>query len=256
MTVNNLLTASELSAGYGREVVVGGVSLEVKAGEILCLIGPNGSGKSTILKTLTRELEALGGKIFVLGKDAERLSELEAARHLSMVMTEKIRPEFMSCREVVESARYPYMGRLGLLSQEDKKAVDRALKIVGAEGLSEKQFGKVSDGQKQRIMLARAIAQDTEIIVLDEPTSFLDMRYKIDLIRVIKKLAKEENKAVIMSLHELELVKAVADTVVCVGEGSIVRTGKPEEIFCGNFIQTLYGIKDDEFDNETGMLKL
>lgn len=256
MTVNNLLTASELSAGYGREVVVGGVKLEVKAGEILCLIGPNGSGKSTILKTLTRELEALGGKIFVLGKDAERLSELEAARHLSMVMTEKIRPEFMSCREVVESARYPYTGRLGLLSLEDKKAVERALKIVGAEGLTEKQFGKVSDGQKQRIMLARAIAQDTEIIVLDEPTSFLDMRYKIDLIRVIRTLAKEEKKAVVMSLHELELVKAVADTIVCVGQGKVLRTGKPEEVFCGNFIQGLYGIKESEFDNETARLKI
>ena len=251
-----VIKSSELSAGYGREVVVDGINLTVKAGEILCLIGPNGSGKSTILKTLTRELEALGGKIFILGKDAAAMNELEAARHLSMVMTEKIRPEFMSCREVVESARYPYTGRLGILSQEDKKAVERALKIVGAEGLSEKQFGKVSDGQKQRIMLARAIAQDTEIIVLDEPTSFLDMRFKIDLIRVIRALAKEEKKAVIMSLHELELAKAAADTIVCVGQGKILRTGSPEEIFCGDFIQKLYGIKESEFDNETARLKI
>ncbi len=251
-----IINSSELCAGYGREVIVGGVNLAVKAGEILCLIGPNGSGKSTILKTITRELDALGGKIFVLGKDAEEFSELESARHVSMVMTEKIKPEFMSCREVVESARYPYTGRLGILKDEDKARVERAIKIVGAEELCEKDFCKISDGQKQRIMLARAIAQDTEIIVLDEPTSFLDMRYKIDLIRVIKRLAKEENKAVIMSLHELELVKAVADLLVCVGEGKILRTGKVEEIFCGNFIQKLYGIKDEEFESQTARLKI
>ncbi len=247
-----IINSSELCAGYGREVIVDGVNLAVKAGEILCLIGPNGSGKSTILKTITRELDALGGKIFVLGKDAEEFSELESARHVSMVMTEKIKPEFMSCREVVESARYPYTGRLGILKDEDKARVERAIKIVGAEGLCEKDFCKISDGQKQRIMLARAIAQDTEIIVLDEPTSFLDMRYKIDLIRIIKSLAKNQNKAVIMSLHELDLVKAVADLLVCVGEGKIVRTGKPDEIFCGNFIQKLYGIKDEEFDAKSG----
>ena len=251
-----VIKSSELSAGYGREVVVDGINLTVKAGEILCLIGPNGSGKSTILKTLTRELEALGGKIFVLGKDAAAMNELEAARHLSMVMTEKIRPEFMSCREVVESARYPYTGRLGILRQEDREAAARAIKIVGAEELCDKTFGKVSDGQKQRIMLARAIAQDTEIIVLDEPTSFLDMRFKIDLIRVIKRLAKVEKKTVIMSLHELELAKAAADTIVCVGQGKILKAGKPDEIFCGDFIQKLYGIKESEFDNETARLKI
>ncbi len=251
-----VIKSSELSAGYGREVVVDGINLTVKAGEILCLIGPNGSGKSTILKTLTRELKALGGKIFVLGKDAAAMNELEAARHLSMVMTEKIRPEFMSCREVVESARYPYTGRLGILRQEDREAAARAIKIAGAEELCDKTFGKVSDGQKQRIMLARAIAQNTEIIVLDEPTSFLDMRFKIDLIRVIKRLAKVEKKTVIMSLHELELAKAAADTIVCVGQGKILRTGSPEEIFCGDFIQKLYGIKESEFDNETARLKI
>ena len=251
-----IINSSELCAGYGREVIVGGVNLAVKAGEILCLIGPNGSGKSTILKTITRELDALGGKIFVLGKDAEDFRELESARHVSMVMTEKIKPEFMSCREVVESARYPYTGRLGILKDEDKARVERAIKIVGAEELCEKDFCKISDGQKQRIMLARAIAQDTEIVVLDEPTSFLDMRYKIDLIRIIKSLAKNQNKAVIMSLHELDLVKAVADKLVCVGEGKILRTGKVEEIFCGNFIQKLYGIKDEEFESQTARLKI
>lgn len=247
-----ILKSSELAAGYSKEIIVGGVNLSVCAGEVLCLIGPNGSGKSTILKTITRELQALGGKIFLLGKDASRFSQLESARHLSMVMTEKIRPEFMTCREVVESARYPYTGRLGLLSDQDKAAVTSAIEAVGARELSDKLFGKVSDGQKQRIMLARAIAQETEIIVLDEPTSFLDMRYKIDLIRIIKSLAKNQNKAVIMSLHELDLVKAVADKLVCVGEGKILRTGKVEEIFCGNFIQKLYGIKDEEFDAKSG----
>ena len=251
-----ILKTSELSAGYERKIIVDGVNLCVRSGEILCLIGPNGSGKSTILKTITRELGKLGGKIFVLGKNLEEYSDMESARHLSMVMTEKIRPEYMTCREVIESARYPYTGYLGLLSEHDKAIVEKAIKTVEAEELSEKLFGKVSDGQKQRIMLARAIAQETEIIVLDEPTSFLDMRYKIDLIRIINSLAKNQKKAVITSLHELDLVKILADRVLCLGQGKIIKSGKPEEIFCGNFIQKLYGIRDEEFEPESARLKI
>ena len=253
---NPLLQTASLNAGYGKEIVVGDVTFSVEQGEILCLIGPNGSGKSTVLKTLLSQIQSLGGRISIVGKDLDKMKESEIAGKISMVMTERIRPDFMTCLEVVETGRYPYTGRLGLLTDDDKKICLEAIKKVGALDISHKAFSRISDGQKQRIMLARAIAQQTKIIVLDEPTSFLDMRYKIDLIRIIKSLAKEEGKCIIMSLHELDLVKALADRIICIGGGKVIKIGSRDEVFCGNFIQKLYGIKDNEFDAEKAMLKL
>lgn len=252
----SVLETQKLAVGYSHEVIVDGVSLNVCPGEILCLIGPNGAGKTTILKTLAGQLEALGGKISVIGKDFFKLSERDLSVHVSLVMTEKIHPEYMTCREVVETGRYPYTGRFGLLCEEDNRICDEALLAVDALDIAEKSFGKVSDGQRQRIMFARAIAQQTEILILDEPSSFLDMRHKIDLMRIIKRLAGEQKKAVIVSMHELELVRFIADKLACISEGKIVRQGTCEEIFSGNFIQRLYKIRDEDFDPMTGTIRL
>ncbi|MCR4713917.1 MAG: cobyric acid synthase [Treponemataceae bacterium] len=256
-----MLKTKDLCAGYGKKVVISGVSFEVKAGEIVTLIGPNGSGKSTVLKTITGQLARLGGTISVLDKDLVSLSASEAALHVSMVMTERIHPEYMTCRDVIATGRYPYTGRLGILGEADWRAVDEAIKLVHAEDVVDSDFMRISDGQRQRVMLARAICQDTEIIVLDEPTSFLDMFYKLDLLKTIRFLAREKGKAILMSLHELDLVKMVADTVVClkndgVDGAHVVRIGTPGEIFVGRFVQDLYGVEPDEFDPETASLRL
>jgi cobyric acid synthase CobQ len=256
-----MLKTADLCAGYGKKVVISGVSLEVKAGQIVTLIGPNGSGKSTVLKTITGQLARLGGTISVLDKDLSSLSASEAALHVSMVMTERIHPEYMTCRDVIATGRYPYTGKLGILGEADWRAVDEAIKLVHAEDVADSDFMRISDGQRQRVMLARAICQDTEIIVLDEPTSFLDMFYKLDLLKTIRFLARERGKAILMSLHELDLVKMVADTVVClkddgVNGARVVRIGTPGEIFAGRFVQDLYGVEPDEFDPETASLHL
>ena len=256
-----MLKTADLCAGYGRKVVISGVSFEVKAGQIVTLIGPNGSGKSTILKTITGQLARLGGSISVIGKDLCDIPAAEAALHVSMVMTERIHPEYMTCRDVIATGRYPYTGKLGILSEADWRAVDEAIKLVHAEDVADSDFMRISDGQRQRVMLARAICQDTEIIVLDEPTSFLDMFYKLDLLKTIRFLAREKGKAILMSLHELDLVKMVADTVVCLkndgADGArVVRIGTPGEIFAGRFVQDLYGVEPDEFDPETASLHL
>lgn len=256
-----MLKTADLCAGYGKKVVISGVSLEVKAGQIVTLIGPNGSGKSTVLKTITGQLALLGGKISVIDKDFSELSAAEVALHVSMVMTERIHPEYMTSRDVIATGRYPYTGKLGILSEDDWRAVDEAIKLVHAEDVADSDFMRISDGQRQRVMLARAICQDTEIIVLDEPTSFLDMFYKLDLLKTIRFLARERGKAILMSLHELDLVKMVADTVVCLKDDGVdgarvVRIGTPSEIFAGRFVQDLYGVEPDEFDPETASLHL
>ena len=250
-----MLETSNLAAGYG-QALISEINLKAEPGKILVLIGPNGSGKSTVLKTLTRQLKILGGSVSLLGKDMARMKESEVAGCISMVMTERIHPESMTCREVAATGRYPHTGRLGILSDEDWRAVDDALKMVHAEEFAAKDFAKVSDGQRQLIMLARAICQNTAVIILDEPTSYLDMYYKLELLKIIRCLAHEKQKAVIMSLHELDLVKMIADVVVCLDGTKIVRTGAPDEIFTGSFIQKLYGIKEAEFNESDGTLHL
>lgn len=245
----SFLRAQELSVGYGKKIIISGINLSLEGGKIVTVIGPNGSGKSTLLKTLANEISAAGGKVFLLGKDMAAMSEKEIAPHLSILMTERLRSGKMTCREVVATGRYPYTGRLGILSVDDWKKTDEAISLVHAENVSSSLFSKVSDGQRQRIMLARAVAQDTEVIVLDEPTSFLDLRHKIDLMKIIRSLARLKKKAVVLSLHELELVKIISDTVVCLDGKKIVRTGSPDEIFSGNFINRLYSLSDSEFDS-------
>lgn len=250
-----MLETSDLSVGYG-QVLISDINLKAEPGKIMVLIGPNGSGKSTVLKTITRQLKIKHGKISVLGKDMAHMKEGDVAGCISMVMTERIHPENMTCRELAASGRYPYTGKLGILSQEDWLAVDDALKMVHAESFASKEFAKVSDGQKQLVMLARAICQDTAIIILDEPTSYLDMYYKLELLKIIRFLAHKKNKTIVMSLHELELVKMIADVIVCLDGRKIVKTGSVEEIFSDSFIQKLYGIKENEFNPADGTIRL
>jgi len=249
---NTGLVCKNMQVGYGKKLVLRDVELVVCPGKILTLIGPNGSGKSTILKSLTRQLKLLGGTAFLDGKDLMTMGGNQIAKKMSMVMTERPGAELMSCREVVATGRYPYVGTLGILSEDDWKAVDTAMELLHATDVANCSFREISDGQRQRVMLARAFCQEPEVLVLDEPTSFLDMRYKLDLLSGIRKLATENQIAVIMSLHELELAMKVSDTVACVGAGCISAVGTPEEIFTGNRIQQLYGIEKEQFNPLTG----
>ncbi len=246
------LTMRDLTVGYDRIPLIKNINLGVRPGEILTLIGPNGSGKSTILKTITKQLKTIGGSVF-LGKESMReLTDSEISRHLSMVMTERIHTELLSGRDVVATGRYPYTGRLGILSQQDWQKVDEAIALVHAGEVQQQDFRRISDGQRQRLMLARAICQDTQVLLLDEPTSYLDMGFKLDILTTIRMLARKKNLAVIMSLHELDLAQKISDTIACVKGDRIDRVGTPEEIFSGDYVQQLYGVKPQQFDPQTG----
>lgn len=245
-----------LSVGYNGTPLISDIALKVKPGQILTLIGPNGAGKSTILKSIIRELKVIDGVITLDGMDSNRLKGDEFAKKLSMVMTARPGAELMTCRDMVATGRYPYTGRLGILSEKDWEIVDEAISLVGATDTADKDFLCISDGQRQRVMLAKAICQEPKILVLDEPTSFLDIRYKLDILSTIHRLARERKIAVIMSLHELELVRGISDVIACVSGDHIGRIGTPDEIFSGGYIQELYGIKKEYFDEKTGMLIL
>ncbi len=243
-----LLETKRLAVGYGRKAVVSEIALTAKPGEILCLIGPNGAGKSTLLKTLIRELPPLEGAVRLEGRSLYSYRQRELARCSAALLTGHISPELMRCEEVVAAGRYPYTGRLGTLSEEDRRVVARCMEKVGVAELAGKEFERISDGQRQRVLLARALCQQPRLLILDEPTSFLDVRHKLDFLMLLRTLVREENLAVVMSLHELELAQRCADRLLCIRDGRVDRSGTPEEIFTGTYIESLYGIGRGRYD--------
>ena len=242
------LQTEDLAVGYQGRTLIGEISLAVQRGRIVTLIGPNGSGKSTILKTIAGQLPRIGGAAYLDGEELRARSRNAIARRMAILMTARVEPELMTCRDVVSSGRYPYTGRLGVLRDEDKKIVEQSLSQVDALAFADAPFSAVSDGQRQRILLARALCQQPQLIVLDEPTSYLDIRYKLELLTILKRMVREENLAVLMSLHELDLARRVSDTVVCVAGDHIDRVGPPEEIFTRDYIAKLYHMEPGRYD--------
>ena len=243
-----ILHTKDLAVGYDGRAVVKDLTFSLRPGEILTLIGPNGAGKSTILKTLARRLAPVAGTVLLDGKMLPAMAENELAKRLSIVTTERVRAELMSSREVVATGRYPYTGRLGILSEHDRAVVDEAMALTHVTELRDAPFEQISDGQRQRVMLARALCQEPEVLLLDEPTSFLDVRYKVEFLTTLKTLAREKRIAVVMSLHELDCAARVSDTVLCVRGGAVDRVGRPEEIFSGAYIEALYGMEPGSFE--------
>ena len=237
-----------LSVGYGGKALIRDINIGITRGEIITLIGPNGSGKSTILKSITRQLQLVGGHVIVEGKDLRKFSYRELSSKMAVVLTERMKPELMTCHDIVATGRYPYTGRLGILTEEDEDKVEQAMAAVHAEDIGNRDFNAISDGQRQRVLLARAICQEPDIIILDEPTSFLDIRHKLELLSILKKMAREGGITVIMSLHEIDLAEKISDRIVCVKGETIFRYGRPAEIFDEDMIREMYGIDKGYFD--------
>ena len=250
------ISTERLTVGYDGKPLIENINIGVRRGEILTLIGPNGSGKSTILKSMIKQLRLIAGTVVLDGKDMAGLKEHDIAKKLAIVMTERIKGELMTCWDIAATGRYPYTGRLGILTKEDRAIVDAAIETVHAAEFADRPFSAISDGQRQRILLARAIAQQPEIIVLDEPTSFLDVKHKLELLDILKTMVREKNVAVIVSLHELDLAEKISDRVVCVAHNRIDRCDAPENIFTDAYISDLYGIENGSFHALFGSVEL
>ena len=244
--MSNYCEAKNLAVGYTKALLEN-ITLGVERGQILTLIGPNGAGKSTLLKTLAGQLAAQGGAVLLDGAELSTLSGNAKARKMALMLPRTRRTELTTCFELAAAGRYPYTGRLGVLSAEDKAQVHAALKLVGAEALADRDFNKISDGQRQRVLLARAICQQPELILLDEPTSFLDIKGKVELLGILKQLAREQNMAVLLSLHELDLAQKISDKVVCVSPERVSGVLTPEQAFTKENISRLYQLTEDQY---------
>ncbi len=249
-------TTQQLTVGYDGVPLIRDITINIERGEIVTLIGPNGSGKSTILKSITRQLRMIGGKVFIASQELRKLSYRDLSTRMAVVLTDRMKPELMTCRDIVATGRYPYTGRLGILSPEDEAKVEDAMTAVHALELRNRDFNAISDGQRQRVLLARAICQEPEIIILDEPTSFLDIRHKLQLLSILRGMAKEKGITVIMSLHEIDLAQKISDRIICVKGEHISRSGAPEEVFDADAIRDLYELDQGFFDPVFGSIEL
>lgn len=245
-----------LSVGYGGKALIKNINIGVEKGKILCLLGPNGSGKSTILRSISRHLKKIAGTVFIAKEDMNSLNSVEVAKRLSVVLTEKVAPELMTCEEVVATGRYPYTNHFGKLTDDDHRIIEESMEAVSVLDLMDQEFTHLSDGQKQRVLLARAICQQPEIIILDEPTSYLDIRHKIELLGILRSMAVKQNVTVILSLHEVDLAAKLADTIILVKDNTIFGSGCPEDVLNDGVIKTLYGIEAGSFNMLMGSVEL
>ncbi|MGN0246182.1 MAG: ABC transporter ATP-binding protein, partial [Lachnospiraceae bacterium] len=196
------------------------------------------------------------GVVYLDKKELNHMSGLELSQRMAVVFTEKIKTELLTCEDVVATGRYPYTGHFGILSKGDYAIAEEAMELVHVTEIRNQDFTKISDGQRQRVMLARAICQEPEIIILDEPTSFLDVKYKLEFLSVLQELRIRKGLTVIMSMHELELAERISDKILCINGEYVDRFGKPEEIFQAGYIRSLFEIETGSFDEENGSMEL
>ena len=224
-----IISLSQLSVGYTlSHPVISDINLELRSGQLACLIGENGIGKSTLLKTLTGFLPKLKGSLLLGNRDIESFSQRELARQVSIVVTQKPDVQNLTIEEIIGLGRSPYTGFFGRLRAEDRKVVDDAIATMGIEKLRGRMIQTLSDGERQKVMIAKALAQETPIILLDEPTAFLDFPSKAETFQSLQRMAHEKDKLILLSTHDLELAVRFADSLLEVKKGTLQTVSATE----------------------------
>ena len=250
------IVVKDLASGYGGKTVIENIDLEAHRGEMVCILGPNGSGKSTLLKTMLALLKPMKGVVLVENRDVFSMKPRERAKKISAVLTERIDPGLLRVEEVVLLGRYPHRSLFERYREEDYRVVEEALKLVNAHNLRGRLFVELSDGEKQKVLIARALAQEPEILILDEPTTFLDIKHRVEILELLRRLAKTKGITVVASLHDLSLALKFCDTIVLIKNGRIVAIGSPEDVVDSETIEELYEAKNISFDPDTYDIEL
>lgn len=248
---------SNLSIGYtGKKsikVVAEGIQAGINRGELTCLLGANGVGKSTLLRTLSAFQPKLSGQIRILDKDIETYSNQQMAKVISVVLTERCDVQNLSVTELVGLGRSPYTGFWGILSKDDKAIVDRAIALVGIGHLADRMVHTLSDGERQKVMIAKSLAQETPIIYLDEPTAFLDYPSKVEMMQLLHTLSRQTDKTIFLSTHDLELALQIADKIWLMDKRKGVVIGTPEDLSIDGSLSDFFVRKGIVFEPETGL---
>lgn len=252
----SILETKSLSVGYGNKVVVDNLQIEGEEGVLLCILGPNGAGKTTILRTLAGLLQPVEGAVCIKGNEISNIDSKSLAKELSVVLTNKFDGGLMTVFEVASMGRYPHTGFFGKLTKKDTEKVIDALKTVNAIHLIHRYFDELSDGEKQKVLIARALVQEPDIIILDEPTSHLDIKHRLELVEILKVLSREKGISVILSLHEIDIALKSCDKVVLVNKNTVIAYGTVEEVVNEEIIKELYSIEDANFNNLLGSIEL
>ena len=252
---SNILSTSNLSIGYTtkkeRNVIAENLNLNFESGKLIALIGANGIGKSTLLRTLTGIQKPLIGSVLLHEKEIHKYDSLALAQNLSLVLTEKLPPSNLTVFELIALGRQPYTNWIGKLSEEDLKQINHAMELTQITHLSSKKHHEISDGQLQKVLIARALAQDTLLIILDEPTTHLDLLHKVSVFKLLKKLAVENNKCILFSTHDIDLAIQLADEMIIMTEQAVVQD-EPCNLISKGVFNALFKDSAITFDGEKG----
>lgn len=244
----------DLVVGYSTsdDPVIDGLSIEAVAGQVTALVGPNGSGKSTVLKGLANQLSIDAGTVLLDGREIHDLEPKELARRLGHLEQENDSPESLTVEKLISHGRYPYRGFLDQFSEDDLEAIDRAIELAGVSHLRDRDVGTLSGGQKQLVWIAMALAQDTDVLLLDEPTTFLDMHHQLEVMEIIETLRDESDMTIIVILHDLQQAACHADHVIALQDGSVYASGHPWEVVTEDLLADVFRIKADVSQGANG----
>ncbi len=257
--MNREISIRQLSIGYRERrrqvVVMEGLNGTIRGGELTCLLGPNGVGKSTLLKTLSAFLPPLSGQVLLDGNDLSAFTPRQLARHLGVVLTAKPEAQHLTVEEIVGMGRMPYTGFWGTLQADDRRVVDGAIDMMGLQTLRNRMAGQLSDGESQRMMIAKALAQQTPVIFLDEPTAFLDFPGKVELMRLLQRVAHETGKIVFLSTHDVEMALQVADNIWLMLDNGL-SVGTPQQLSDQGALSRFLNRADIHYDPATRTIKI
>lgn len=240
-----VLRTRDLLIGYKDEAILPPINVSLNEGDLIALIGPNGAGKSTLFKTLTAHINPIAGNIELLGKNLSSYSPKEKAKLIGLVLTSRPDDMFLKVFDVVASGRCPYTNFFGKMDENDLNTIHESLEIVGINELKDRYFDALSDGEKQKVMIAKTIAQNTPIIFMDEPTAFIDYPSKIELFSLMKMLTKEKNKTIIFSSHDLELLLRYTDDLWMISKKKELISGKKGELMHKGIVKEYFNLKED-----------
>lgn len=261
MNGKETIKINRLTTGYhgrhGSEIIVArDIDASLKSGELTCLLGPNGAGKSTLLKTLSGFLPPLSGDIFIENRKLSDYGSSELGKMIGVVLTERLTLQNMTAEELVSLGRSPYTGFWGRLSSHDKDIVDEAIELVGIRELRKRIVQTLSDGERQKVMIAKALAQETPVIFLDEPTAFLDYPSKVEIMLLLRRLSKRSDKTVFLSTHDLEIALQIADRLWLLDRDHGLRIGTPCELGKSGDLALYFERDGITFDKNAGLFRI